>query len=165
METLHHSTISSLVGPLTLVVSTKGLMRLDFGKDVWINSRGGTTVNLVESKEAIRPYVEELERYFRGELKEFTLPLDLRGTEFQKKCWQELLRIPYGKTRTYAQIARAVGSPNACRAVGGANHHNPVAIIVPCHRVVASGGKLGGYGGGLDIKQKLLELEGEPGRW
>ena len=98
--------------------------------------------------------------YFAGRRKKFSLPLDLRGTEFQKRCWQALLKIPYGKTCSYADIARQVGSPRSFRAVGQANHNNPVAIIVPCHRVVTSDGKLGGYGGGLAMKEKLLRLEG-----
>jgi methylated-DNA-[protein]-cysteine S-methyltransferase len=102
----------------------------------------------------------QLEEYFTGQRKEFTLALDLRGTEFRKRCWEELLRIPYGETRTYAEIARAVGSPAAFRAVGQANHYNPIAIVVPCHRVLASGGWLGGYGGGLAVKALLLRLEG-----
>jgi len=88
------------------------------------------------------------------------VPLDLRGTDFQKKCWRALLKIPYGKVRTYAQIAKSVDCPQGFRAVGMANHDNPVPIIVPCHRVLASDGTLGGYGGGLDVKRKLLELEG-----
>jgi methylated-DNA-[protein]-cysteine S-methyltransferase len=88
------------------------------------------------------------------------LNLDLRGTEFRKRCWEQLLRIPYGQTRTYADIARLVGSPNGFRAVGQANHYNPIAIIVPCHRVLAGGKYLGGYGGGLPVKAFLLRLEG-----
>ena len=102
----------------------------------------------------------QLEEYFAGTRKNFTMPLDLRGTEFRKRCWNELLRIPYGETRTYAEIARAVGSPVGFRAVGQANHYNPIAIIVPCHRVLATGGRLGGYGGGLPVKALLLKLEG-----
>ena len=92
--------------------------------------------------------------------REFTFPLDLRGTDFQIACWRALLAIPYGETRSYADIARAVGKPNAFRAVGMANNRNPIAIVVPCHRVIASDGTLCGYGGGLDVKRKLLELEG-----
>jgi methylated-DNA-[protein]-cysteine S-methyltransferase len=88
------------------------------------------------------------------------LALDLRGTEFRKRCWEQLLKIPYGETRSYGEIARAVGSPNGFRAVGQANHYNPVAIIVPCHRVLAGGRNLGGYGGGLTTKAFLLRLEG-----
>jgi len=108
----------------------------------------------------MRAYVQQLEEYFGGERREFTFALDLRGSDFLRACWQALLAIPYGETRTYADIARAVGRPQGFRAVGMANNRNPVAIIVPCHRVIASDGKLCGYGGGLDVKRKLLELEG-----
>jgi len=101
-----------------------------------------------------------LEEYFAGRRRAFDLPLDLRGTAFYKRCWNELLRIPYGETRSYAEIARAVENPAAFRAVGQANHHNPIAIIVPCHRVLASNQYLGGYGGGLPAKAYLLRLEG-----
>ena len=101
----------------------------------------------------------QLEEYFLGRRREFQLPLDLRGTCFQKTVWDALQRIPFGETRSYAGIARQVGSPRAVRAVGRANGANPVPIIVPCHRVVASGGGLGGYGGGLDCKRRLLALE------
>ena len=97
---------------------------------------------------------------FSGRRRRFDLPLDLRGTDFQKRCWQELLKIPYGETRSYAEIARAIGNPAAVRAVGLANGQNPIAIIVPCHRVIGSDGSLTGYGGGLETKRKLLELEG-----
>jgi methylated-DNA-[protein]-cysteine S-methyltransferase len=106
------------------------------------------------------PYVTELNEYLAGERREFRFSLDLRGTEFQLACWRALLAIPYGETRSYADIARAVGKPNAFRAVGMANNRNPVAIVVPCHRVIASDGTLCGYGGGLGVKRKLLELEG-----
>ncbi len=95
-----------------------------------------------------------------GKRQKFDLSLDLRGPEFYKRCWQQLLQIPHGETCSYADIARAVGSPKGFRAVGQANHHNPVAIIVPCHRVLAAGCYLGGYGGGLPVKAFLLRLEG-----
>ena len=114
----------------------------------------------VESAEILAPYLDQLNQYFAGERREFTVPLDLHGTEFQLRCWHALLKIGYGETRTYAQLARAVGSPNGFRAVGAANGANPVSIIVPCHRVIASDGTLGGYGGGLEVKEKLLRLEG-----
>jgi O-6-methylguanine DNA methyltransferase len=104
--------------------------------------------------------VSELEEYFAGRRREFSFALDLRGTDFQKACWNALLTIPYGETRTYANIARAIQKPQAFRAVGMANNRNPIAIVVPCHRVIASDGTLCGYGGGLDLKRKLLELEG-----
>lgn len=101
----------------------------------------------------------QLRAYFSGGLREFDLPLDLRGTPFQKRVWQVLRRIPYGKTRSYRDVAAEIGSPSATRAVGGANGRNPVAIIVPCHRVIAADGSLGGYGGGLPVKKLLLSLE------
>lgn len=101
----------------------------------------------------------QLKEYFAGVRKTFTLPIKLCGTPFQMRVWQQLQKIPYGQTRTYKQIAEAVGSPNACRAVGMANHNNPIAIIVPCHRVIGSNGLLTGYAGGLDFKQYLLNIE------
>jgi O-6-methylguanine DNA methyltransferase len=117
----------------------------------------GTT--LQESKSALAPYLRELEEYFADERREFSFALDLRGTDFQLACWNALLEIPYGETRSYRDIARAIGHPRAFRAVGMSNNRNPVAIVVPCHRVIASSGSLCGYGGGLDIKRKLLDLE------
>jgi methylated-DNA-[protein]-cysteine S-methyltransferase len=116
-------------------------------------------VELRESEADLAPYLRELDKYFSGKLHEFSLPLDLRGTDFQIRCWRALLTIPYGETRSYLDIARAIGHPKACRAVGMANNRNPIAIIVPCHRVIASSGSLCGYGGGLDLKRRLLELE------
>jgi methylated-DNA-[protein]-cysteine S-methyltransferase len=102
----------------------------------------------------------QLGEYLAGRRRDFDLPLDLAGTEFQQLCWQELLRIPFGETRTYGELAQRIGRPAAVRAVGQANHHNPVGVIVPCHRVIGADGSLTGYGGGLDMKRILLELEG-----
>lgn len=140
-----------------MVVSEHGLARLEFDRGQ-TPTRGGDT--WIESAEKIQPYRAQLEEYFAGRRKKFDLPLDLQGTDFEKRCWQALLTIPYGETRSYADIARAVGSPKAFRAVGMANHNNPVAIVVPCHRVIGANGDLTGYGGGLEVKRKLLELEG-----
>jgi len=107
----------------------------------------------------------QLEEYFDGERREFDLPLNPSGTPFQMAVWKELLAIPYGETRSYKQIAQNIGNPKALRAVGMANNRNPISIIIPCHRVIGSDGSLVGYGGGLDMKQKLLDLErGEGGR-
>jgi methylated-DNA-[protein]-cysteine S-methyltransferase len=117
-------------------------------------------IRFEDSANELSSYIRELEEYFAGTRRAFDFPLDLRGTDFQVACWRALLAIPYGETRTYADIARAVGRPQGFRAVGMANNRNPVAIVVPCHRVIASDGTLCGYGGGLDIKRKLLELEG-----
>ncbi|MGI5135895.1 MULTISPECIES: methylated-DNA--[protein]-cysteine S-methyltransferase [unclassified Streptomyces] len=103
--------------------------------------------------------IDQLRAYFAGELKEFTLELRLHGTPFQRSVWEQLSRIPYGETRSYGQLADALGNPGASRAVGLANGKNPVGIIVPCHRVIGAGGGLTGYGGGLDRKRRLLDFE------
>jgi methylated-DNA-[protein]-cysteine S-methyltransferase len=170
METLHCTNMESAIGPLFLAVSGRGLVALEF--DVRLAGQQSIRPNprhlreekksftFEDSASVIHPYVNELEEYFGGKRRKFTFPLDLRGTDFQLACWRALLAIPYGETRSYADIARAVGKPNAFRAVGMANNRNPVAIVVPCHRVIASDGGLCGYGGGLDVKRKLLELEG-----
>lgn len=102
---------------------------------------------------------EELQEYFQGKRKQFSVPLYMEGTDFQKAVWNALLRIPYGETRSYKEVARMVGNPKACRAVGMANNRNPLMILVPCHRVVGADGSLVGYAGGLDFKQRLLSLE------
>ena len=151
METLSYSIWRSPVGPLTLVASERGMLRLEFGQS--------RITGALPSDEKLGPWRRQLEKYFAGALRAFTLPLDLRGTDFQLRCWRALLAIPYGETRTYAEQARTVGQPLAFRAVGMANHDNPIAIVVPCHRVINTGGKLGGYGGGLALKQRLLDLE------
>jgi O-6-methylguanine DNA methyltransferase len=162
--------MQSTIGPLFLAASDRGLVALEF--DARLPGQQSIRPNprhlreekkgfaFESSAEALRPYVGELEEYFASKRREFTFPLDLRGTDFQLACWRALLAVPYGETRTYADIARAVSKPNAFRAVGMANNRNPVAIVVPCHRVIASDGTLCGYGGGLDVKRKLLELEG-----
>lgn len=104
--------------------------------------------------------VTQLKEYFSGARKSFDLPLDLKGTEFQMKVWKELQRVPYGKTLTYKDIAAKVKSPKAVRAVGTANGKNPLCVIIPCHRIIGSNGKLSGYAWGIDLKEKLLKLEG-----
>lgn len=109
--------------------------------------------------DVLREGYRQLVEYFAGERREFHLPLHPRGTPFQQEVWEALQKIPYGETRSYRQIAEAIGRPNACRAVGGANHHNPIMIVIPCHRVVGADGSLTGYASGLEVKQKLLRLE------
>lgn len=113
----------------------------------------------VEETELIRETKRQLDEYFAGKRKNFDVPTRLNGTEFQKRVWLALRDIPYGKTASYKDIAAAVGCPKGYRAVGMANNRNPISIIYPCHRVVGSDGSLTGYGGGLDVKAKLLELE------
>jgi O-6-methylguanine DNA methyltransferase len=158
MEILYYSHLQSPIGPLGIAVSDTGLLAVEF--DVGLFPYKNKTMAGELSQAETRPYVHELQEYFAGARRQFTFPLDLRGTPFQLKCWRALLDIPYGQTRTYADIARAVGSPHGYRAVGLANNRNPIAIVVPCHRVIASDGTLCGYGGGLEVKRKLLELEG-----
>jgi O-6-methylguanine DNA methyltransferase len=170
METLYSSILASPVGALFLAASEKGLVALEFDsrlpgqQTIRPNPRDLRTeshaVGFENSERKLSAYVHELEEYFAGQRREFKFQLDLRGTEFQIACWRALLEIPYGETRTYADIARAVGRPQGFRAVGMANNRNPIAIVVPCHRVIASDGTLCGYGGGLDVKRKLLQLEG-----
>jgi O-6-methylguanine DNA methyltransferase len=106
-----------------------------------------------------RDVIRQLLEYLEGKRTRFELPLDLRGTPFQCDVWNSLLEIPYGQTRSYGEVARSLGRPGAMRAVGSANGANPVPLIVPCHRVIAAGGKLGGFGGGLDLKRRLLAME------
>ncbi|MGA6982811.1 MAG: methylated-DNA--[protein]-cysteine S-methyltransferase [Candidatus Sulfotelmatobacter sp.] len=170
METLHSVNIDSAVGPLFLAASSRGLVALEFDarlpgqQSIRPNPRDLREENkdftFERSAREMERYAAELAEYFAGHRRQFAFPLDLRGTDFQIACWRALLAIPYGETRSYADIARAVDRPKAFRAVGMANNRNPIAIVVPCHRVIASDGKLCGYGGGLDVKRMLLELEG-----
>lgn len=142
--------VDSPVGVLTLEENDGRLARLEFGA---CPEEGERTWVLCEA-------VRQLEAYFAGKLREFDLPLAPQGTPFQLEVWQALRKIPYGETRTYQEIAIAVGREKACRAVGMANNRNPISIIVPCHRVIGADGSLTGYGGGLEVKRFLLELEG-----
>jgi O-6-methylguanine DNA methyltransferase len=158
LEKVYYQQMDSPVGQLLLAATEKGLRRLHFQSGEPL--RPGQNEIWIESEIALRPYQEQLLAYFRGELREFTFNLDLVGTAFQKKCWEALLRVPYGTTCSYRDLAQAVGSPRGFRAVGQANHNNPVAIVVPCHRVVGADGSLTGYGGGMENKEKLLRLEG-----
>jgi methylated-DNA-[protein]-cysteine S-methyltransferase len=127
--------------------------------DVFLNAVN--TPNGYEKKETplIKKAAQQFGEYFKGNRKSFNLPLTMQGTSFQIKVWNALKKIPYGKTKSYGEIAAMIGNPKACRAVGMANHNNPIAIILPCHRVIGHDGSLTGYGGGIKLKQLLLELE------
>jgi methylated-DNA-[protein]-cysteine S-methyltransferase len=150
------STMSSPVGRLTLVGQGDDLVGLHFDTDPLAGEmRAGGT----RDDRRLRSAVEQLEAYFAGARTRFDLSLVPPGTPFQKKVWAALVRIPFGATATYGEIARAVGRPDASRAVGGANHRNPIAIIIPCHRVIGADGAMTGYGGGLPRKRLLLDLE------
>ena len=156
--TYAYKTIASPVGELKLVASDKGLAAILWQDDNPKRVRLG----LLEEDPG-NPILLETERqlaaYFAGELRAFTVPLDFKGTDFQKGVWQALLTIPFGETRSYGQIARQLGRPTAVRAVGAANGKNPISIIAPCHRVVGSTGALTGFAGGLATKERLLALE------
>ncbi|MBW0012045.1 methylated-DNA--[protein]-cysteine S-methyltransferase [Mycobacterium sp.] len=152
---IRYRIVDSPIGPLTvagrdsiltnvrMVDQTYEPSRADWSPDPW--AFGGV--------------VEQLNAYFAGELTDFDIELDPRGTEFQRRVWNALLTIPYGETRSYGAIAEQIGAPGCARAVGWANGHNPIAIVIPCHRVIGANGSLTGYGGGLDRKRSLLELE------
>lgn len=168
MNTIWHWTYATEypVGRLTFGVSERGLAVLAFhGVEEFRASARFADVAWVESEGKTRPYFRQVEQYLKGESRDLEMPLDLRGTEFQRRCWEALVRIPCGETRSYAQMAEAVGCPRGFRAVGLANNRNPVAIVVPCHRVIETNGRLGGYGGGLAAKEWLLELEGARLAW
>ncbi len=139
---------------LRLVAGPAGLRAIDFHGTAAVESQAESKTALLEEAE------RQLRAYFAGTLRAFDLPLDPAGTEFQQRVWRELLRIGYGETRSYRQVAAAIGSPAAVRAVGAANGANPIPIVIPCHRVIGAGGKLVGYGGGLELKKRLLALEG-----
>ncbi|BBY52224.1 methylated-DNA--protein-cysteine methyltransferase [Mycolicibacterium arabiense] len=155
METLQSRTVDSPVGLLTLAGRNGRLRHLRMVDQTYEPSREGW----VDDDGAFDDVVRQLDAYFAGDLTEFDLELDLVGSDFQKKVWAELLTIPYGETRTYGEIARDIGSAGASRAVGLANGHNPIGIIVPCHRVIGANGSLTGYGGGLARKRHLLDVE------
>lgn len=151
--------MDSPVGRLTLVASESGLAAI-----LWENDDPGRVRLNIVGEDENHPVLVDAERqlreYFAGERTTFDLTLDFAGTEFQKKVWRALLTIPFGETRSYGQIAKQIGSPNAVRAVGAANGKNPISIVAPCHRVIGSTGDLTGFAGGLEAKAFLLELEG-----
>jgi len=155
------STMPSPVGRLTLVASDYGLAAV-----LWENDEPKRVPLAIAAKEAEHPVLREAERqlqdYFAGRRTSFDLPLDFHGTDFQKRVWAQLLAIPFGQTRSYGEIAKALGNPGASRAVGAANGRNPISIIAPCHRVIGASGKLTGFAGGLEAKAHLLALEARP---
>ncbi len=151
MEGEHSFAISTPIGIMTAVEEGGALTRLSFGG---CPGAGGAPTPLIAQLEA------QLAEYFAGQRREFTVPLAPRGTPWQRRVWEALLHIPYGKTRSYGEVARLAGNPKAARAVGLANNRNPIAILIPCHRVIGADGSLTGYAGGLPIKERLLALEG-----
>lgn len=156
---LSYKFIDSPIGRLKLVASDKGLVAILWESD---NPRRVRLSDLAEKNDhpSLVETEQQLREYFAGKRKTFSLPLDMRGTPFQNHVWEALLAIPFGETRSYGQLANQLGNPRATRAVGAANGRNPIAIIVPCHRVLGSTGKLTGFAGGLEAKAHLLGLEG-----
>jgi methylated-DNA-[protein]-cysteine S-methyltransferase len=148
----YYTTVPSPIGRLTLFSDGENLTGLKMGR----------TERVAGARRDPAPFEsisEQLDRYWNNELREFDVPLAMQGTDFQKKVWEGLRTIPYGETISYKELARRIGLPRAIRAVGQANNRNPIAIVVPCHRVIGANGSLTGYGGGLDKKEKLLALE------
>jgi methylated-DNA-[protein]-cysteine S-methyltransferase len=151
-------TIASPVGDLRLFASDAGLAAILWRDDPGVHLPPGALLQS-DAHPVLSETARQLREYFGGERKVFELTLDFHGTDFQKLAWSALLTIPYGETRTYAQMAALIGRPTAVRAVGAANGRNPISIVAPCHRVIGSNGTLTGFGGGLENKAKLLELE------
>lgn len=159
-ETIRFVIADSPLGPLLIAATSKGICRLTFGEDEAALKARFPNAEIEADDGTIAPWVRQALDAIDQPQAATELPLDVRGTAFQEKVWQELRRIPLGETRSYRDIAAAIGNPGAVRAVGTANGSNPVAVLVPCHRVVRSDGSLGGYGGGLANKRKLLGAEG-----
>jgi methylated-DNA-[protein]-cysteine S-methyltransferase len=156
MNKMYYSWFDSPVGPLLLAGTNAGLRLVSFSAG---KRRKSVDNEWCADAAAFTEVVRQLQSYFAGERKSFDLPLVLEGTDFQKRIWTALQNIPYGETVSYKMLAERVGSPKAVRAVGAANGANPIPIIIPCHRVIGNDGSLTGFGGGLPLKKKLLELE------
>jgi len=163
METIYYSSFKSPFLSKVFVGSTeRGVCIVDFlktEKAFLEELRRSFRGRVIKNNRKNRSVLNQLRKYLRGELQRFHCKLDLDGTHFQKKVWSVLMEIPYGQTRSYKEIARAIGFPRAFRAVGNANGQNPVPLIIPCHRVVESNGGLGGFGHGVKVKKKLLDFE------
>jgi len=165
---VRHSLLLTVIGPLLAVASDKGLVRLTFLGENYeyrptisrLTSHFGEDTAFSEDPAAFQDLKTQLGEYFSGQRQRFDLPLDLRGSAFQLAVWRQIKKIPFGKLRSYLQIARAIKSPAATRAVGQAVGHNPICILIPCHRVIGSDGQLVGFGGGMSLKAQLLRLEG-----
>lgn len=157
---LRRTEMETPIGVLTLIASDKGIVRILFEKEKVGEVALRTEVPPAEADdEVLGTAVSQLEEYFAGTRRRFDLPLDLDGTEFQRQAWLALADVPYGETTTYKQQAERIGRPGAFRAVGAANGRNPVPIVLPCHRIIGADGSLTGFGGGLDVKQRLLDHE------
>jgi len=159
------ATIRSRIGTIRVAATQRGVCKIALGKETaqdfnhWLERHIGQAPRKPDRSGIVVLALDQIAEYLDGRRREFDLPLDVRGTDFQRRVWAAVAAIPYGETRAYAEIARAMGRPAAARAVGAANGANPLPLVVPCHRVIGSDGSLAGYGGGLDVKRKLLEME------
>jgi len=144
---------------LDIIISNTGIREILINRKSNSENHSGITQISPDNPKVVNVF-KQLKEHFGRQRKEFDLPLEIVGTEFQKKVWNELIKIPYGETISYGELANRMGDKNLMRAVASANGANPIPIIIPCHRVIGANGSLTGYGGGLDVKQKLLELEG-----
>ena len=156
---MFRGTVKAPFGILTVVASDKGVRFCMFAQDAHPKSFEGLVIKDDANHPMVKEALTQLREYFAGTRKKFDLKLDLQGTEFQVAAWKSLAKLPYGKTASYAQQAASIGRPKAVRAIGGANGRNPVAVILPCHRIIGADGSLTGFGGGLPVKVWLLEHE------
>jgi len=164
-ESIAWAAMRTRIGTIRAAATSRGVCKIALGKETaedflgWLERHIGPAPRKPERSGIVALALDQIAEYLNGQRRDFDLPLDLRGTEFQRRMWAAVAGIPYGETRTYAEIALAIGKPKAVRAVGAANGANPLPLVVPCHRVIGSDGSLTGYGGGLDVKRKLLEME------
>lgn len=157
-EKLYYCKLKTLIGNLYIVKSYKGLRKIEIIEEDWVKFK--SNYNLIESKETCKEEIKQLEEYFEGRRKAFDLALDFETTDFRRRVFEELIKIPYGEIRSYSDIARAIGNEKAVRAIGQANKANPIPIVIPCHRVIGKSNKLIGYAGNhTDIQEKLINLE------
>ena len=164
-ESIAWASIKTRVGTVRVAATPRGICKIALGKETaqdffgWLERHVGPVSRKPERSGLVALALDQIAEYLSGQRREFDLPLDLRGTDFQRRAWSAVSAIPYGETRTYAEVAAAIGKPQAVRAMGAANGANPLPLVVPCHRVLGSDGSLTGYGGGLDVKRQLLEME------
>jgi O-6-methylguanine DNA methyltransferase len=166
-ESITWATMKSRIGTIRAAATSRGVCKIALGKESaedflgWLERHVGQAPRKPERSGIVALALDQIAEYLDDQRREFDLPLDVRGTEFQRRMWAAVAGIPYGETRTYAEIALTMGKPKAVRAVGAANGANPLPLVVPCHRVIGSDGGLTGYGGGLDVKRRLLEMESQ----
>ena len=155
----YYKKIKSPIGILALVATNRALVALGWGEDLILIDKIFSNPIKDESNKILEITIQQITEYFKKERTIFDIPIDPAGTEFQKKVWNQLLKIPYGQCITYGEQAKRIGSPKASRAVGAANGKNPIGLVIPCHRVIGTSGKLIGFAGGLEMKKKLIEHE------